>query len=86
LLSSTISATSKLPSGYGLAMSRMPGWVVPGPFGGFALLVLVVRVDVGAVLGDGEPEGVGADEFETVGKGVPLAIAGAGRGSSGASE
>jgi hypothetical protein len=34
---STISATSKLPSGNGLAMSKMPGSVVPGPFGSFVL-------------------------------------------------
>ena len=54
--SSTISATSKLPSGSGLAMTRMPGWVVPGPFGNFALVGVVVR-DVGVVVGDGEPEG-----------------------------
>ena len=82
--SSTISATSKLPSGSGLATTRMPGWVVPGPFGNFALVGVVVR-DVGVVLGDGEPEGVGAVEFEAVDRGVALAIAGADRGSSGAS-
>ena len=74
---------SKLPSGSGLATSRMPGWVVPGPFGSFALVGVVVRVEV---LGDGEPEGVVAVEFEAVGKGVPLAISDVDRGSSGASE
>jgi hypothetical protein len=61
----------------------MPGWVVPGPFGSFALVGVVVGVEV---LGDGEPEGVVAVEFEAVGKGGPLAISGADRGSSGASE
>ena len=84
MLSSTISATSKLPSGSGLATSRMPGWVVPGPFGNFALVGVVVVRDVGAALGDGEAEGVGGVEFEAVG--VALATAGAERGSSGASE
>ena len=54
MLSSTISATSKLPSGSGLAMSRMPGWVVPGPFGSSASVGVVVRVEV---LGDGEADG-----------------------------
>jgi hypothetical protein len=44
---------------------------------------MVVRVDV---VGDGGPKGVAAVEFEAVGKGVPLAISGADRGSSGASE
>ncbi|HEX3205686.1 MAG TPA: hypothetical protein VHQ68_05560 [Propionibacteriaceae bacterium] len=68
-------------------MSRIPGWVVPGPFGSFALVGVMGRVEVGAFLGDGEPEGVGAIvESEAVGKGVPLATAGADRGSSGASE
>ena len=83
MLSSTISAMSKLPSGSGLAMSRMPACVVPGPFGSFALVGVVVRVEVS---GDGDPEGVVAVEFEAVGKGVALAISGADRGSSGASE
>jgi hypothetical protein len=59
---------------------------VPGPFGSFALVAVVGSVDVGAVLGDGEPEGIGVVESEAVGKGVPLAAAGADRGSSGASE
>ena len=68
MLSSTISATSKLPSGSGLATSRMPGWVLPGPFGSFALVEVVGDVDVGAVVGDGEPEGVGPVESEVVGK------------------
>lgn len=86
MVSSTISATSKLPSGSGLATSRMPGWVLPGPFGSFALVEVVGDVDVGAVVGDGEPEGVGPVESEVVAIGVPLAAAGADRGSSGASE
>ena len=67
-------------------MSRLPGCVVPGPFGSFTSVGVMGRVEVGAFLGDGEPEGVGALEFEAVGKGVPLAISGADRGSSGASE
>ena len=67
-------------------MSRIPGWVVPGPFGSFALVGAMGRVEVGAFLGDGDPEGVVAVEFEAVGKGVALAISGADRGSSGASE
>jgi hypothetical protein len=49
------------------------------------LVGVLLRVDDGAVLGDGDPEGEGAFASEAVGKGVPLAIAGADRGSSGAS-
>jgi hypothetical protein len=84
VLSSTISATSKLPSGSGLAISKIPGWVVPGPFGSFALVEVVVRVAVGEVVGDGDAEGawVGAGP---VNDGGPPAFAGADRGSSGAS-
>jgi hypothetical protein len=56
-------------------MSKMPGWVVPGPFGSFALVEVVVRAAVGDVVG-----GAGL-----VSDGGPPAFAGADRGSSGAS-
>jgi hypothetical protein len=85
VLSSTISATSKLPSGSGLAMSKIPGWVVPGPFGSLALVAVVVRVVVGEVLGDGEADGAWAVGTGTVSDGGPPASAGADRGSCGAS-
>ena len=79
VLSSTISATSKLPSGSGLAMSKMPGWVVPGPFGSFALVEVVVRAAVGDVVGDGEAEGAWAGGAGLVSDGGPPAFAGASR-------
>ena len=85
MLSSTISATSKLPSGSGLAMSKMPGWVVPGPFGSFALVEVVVRAAVGDVVGDGEADGAWAGGAGLVSDDGPPAFAGADRGSSGAS-
>jgi hypothetical protein len=84
VLSSTISATSKLPSGSGLAISKTPGWVVPGPFGSFALVEVVVRVAAGDVVG-GDAEGAWAVGVGLVSDGGPSAFAGADRGSSGAS-
>ena len=68
-----ISAISKLPSRKGLAMSKMPGSVVPGPFGSFVLAGAVVGVGCG-VFGDGEADGAA--------EGVLLATGGADRGSS----
>jgi hypothetical protein len=61
-------------------MSKIPGWVVPGPFGSFALVAVVVRVAVGEVAGDGEAAGAWLDS-----DGGAPASAGAERGSSGAS-
>jgi hypothetical protein len=73
-VSSTISAISKLPSRNGLAMSKMPGSVVPGPFGS---IVLAGAVE-GWGCGDGEAEGVRT----AVAEGVLLVTEGADRGSS----
>jgi hypothetical protein len=66
-------------------MSKIPGWVVPGPFGSFALVEVVVRVDVGDVVGDGEAEGAWAVGAGLVSDDGPPAVAGADRGSPGAS-
>ena len=55
---STILATSKLPSRSGLAISKMPGSVVPGPFGSFVLTGAAVGMGLGEVADDGEAEGV----------------------------
>jgi hypothetical protein len=74
-VSNMISAISKLPSGNGLAMSKMPGSVVPGPFGSFVLAGAVVGLRCGG-FGDGEADGAAAAE------GVLLATGGADRGSS----
>jgi hypothetical protein len=65
---------SKLPSRNGLAMSKMPGSVVPGPRGGVALASAVG----GSGCGDGEAKGVRT----AVAEGVLLATEGADRGSS----
>ena len=85
MLNSTISATSKLPSGRGLAINRIPGWVVPGPFGSFALVEVVVRFAVDDLVGDGEAEGAWAVGTWLVSDGGASAFARADRGSSGAS-
>jgi hypothetical protein len=71
---STISAMSKLPSRNGLAMSKMPGSVVPGPRGSVALAGGVG----GLACGVGEADGVRT----AVAEGVLLATEGADRGSS----
>jgi hypothetical protein len=73
-LSSTISAMSKLPSRNGLAMSKMPGSVVPGPCGSFAVAGTVEGVGCG----NGESDGVRT----AVAEGGVLAVTGADRGSS----
>ena len=73
---STISATSKLPSRNGLAMSKMPGSVVPGPFGSFVLTGAVVGVGFGEVVGDGEAEGVRTVGVEAVAKAYCLPLRG----------
>ena len=80
VVSSTISAMSKLPSRNGLAMSRMPGSVIPGPFGSFPF----GWVGVGAVFGETVPDGLWLVDAETVGEFGPLAVVGADRGSSAA--
>lgn len=81
-MSSTSSAMSKLPSRSGLAMSKIPGCVVPGPVGSFVLAGAVVAVGSCEVVGEAEAvptvEGSAGDE------GVPLSATGAARGSSGA--
>jgi hypothetical protein len=79
---STISATSKLPSGSGLAMSKMPGSVVPGPFGSFVSAGAVVGMGLGEVVGDGEAEGVRTVGVEAAADGALVATVGADRGSS----
>jgi hypothetical protein len=80
-VSSTSSAMSKLPLGSGLAMSRIPGCVVPGPFGSFVLAGAVV-VGSGEVVG--EAEGVSTVAGDAGAEGVPPSATGAARGSSGA--
>jgi hypothetical protein len=62
-------------------MSKMPGSVVPGPFGSFALTGAVVGVGFGEVVGDGETGGVRTVGVEAV-EGVLPATEGADRGSS----
>ena len=74
----TSSAMSKLPSRNGLAMSRMPGSVVPGPFGRFPF----GWVDVGVVFGEAMPDGMWLVDAEAVGEFGLLAVVGADRGSS----
>jgi len=81
-VSSTSSAMSKLPFGSGLAMSKIPGCVVPGPFGSFVLAGAVVAVGSGEVVG--AAEGASAVAGGVGAEGVPLFAAGAARGSSGA--
>ena len=78
----TISATSKLPSRSGLAMSKMPGSVVHGPFGSFVLTGAAVGMGLGEVADDGEAEGVPTIGVEAVSEEVLLAAAGVDRGSS----
>jgi hypothetical protein len=63
-------------------MSKMPGSVVPGPFGSFVLTGAVVGVGFGEVVGDGEAEGVRTVGFEAVAEVVLPATEGADRGSS----
>jgi hypothetical protein len=78
----TISAMSKLPSRSGLAKSRMPGCVVPGPFGGgLDVLGGVVRMGGAEVADVGDAEGPPVD---TDVAGARLG-SGADRGRSGAS-
>jgi hypothetical protein len=66
-------------------MSKIPGWVVPGPFGSLALVEVVVRVAVGEVVGDGEAEGAWAVGAGPVSDGGAVVPAGADRESSGGS-
>jgi len=66
-------------------MSKIPGWVVPGPFGSFTLEEVVVRVGVAEGVGDGEAEVASAVGAGLVSDGGTPAFAGADRGSSGAS-
>ncbi len=73
---------SKLPSRSGLAMSRMPGCVVPGPFGrGLDVLGGVVRMGGAEVVDVADAEGPRVDA-EVAGARLG---AGADRGRSGAS-
>jgi hypothetical protein len=65
-------------------MSRMPGSVVPGPFGSFAFVWVGVAVGFGEVVADAEGDGVRLFEAEAVGEFGSLAVVGADRGSSGA--
>jgi hypothetical protein len=82
--SRTISAISKEPPGSGLAMSRIPGCVVPGPFGSLTSFGGVVgTVHTGEVVGDAE--GAFAGEAEPAAEGAPPAGVEVDRGSSGPS-
>ena len=84
--SSTVSATSKVPWGKGLAMSRIPGWVWPGPLGSFASVVSVVGAVFPDVVGDADDAAdVWCGDAEPLGERVPVAIGDADRGNSGAS-
>jgi hypothetical protein len=75
---------SKVPCGMGLAMSRIPGWVLPGPFGSLAS-VAVVDVVFADVVDDGAVGGGWCVAAGALGGGVPVAIGGADRGKAGAS-
>ncbi len=80
----TISAMSKLPSRSGLAMSRTPGCVVPGPFGSdLDVLGGVVRMGCAEVVDVGDAEGPRVDAA-VAGDGARFG-ARADRGRSGAS-
>lgn len=83
VVSSTISAMSKLPSRNGLATSRMPGSVVPGPFGSFAFVWVGVAVGFGEGVADARGDGVWLFEAEAVGEFGLLEVVEADRGSSG---
>ncbi|HJY44322.1 MAG TPA: hypothetical protein VJ301_06840 [Propionibacteriaceae bacterium] len=63
-------------------MSKMPGSVVPGPFGSFVLIGAVVEGGFGEVVGGGEAEGVRTVGVGVVADGGLLATEGADRGSS----
>jgi hypothetical protein len=63
-------------------MSKMPGSVVPGPFGSFVLTGAVVGMGFAEVVGDGEADGVRTVGVEVVADGAVLATEGAARGSS----
>ena len=81
--SRTISAMSKEPPGSGLAMSRIPGLVVPGPFGSLTSFGGVVgTVRSGEVVE--EAVGAFAGEAELT-EGAPPAGVEADRGRSGSS-
>jgi hypothetical protein len=62
-------------------MSKMPGSVVPGPFGSFVLTGASVGAGFGVVVGDSEAEDVPTVGGEAV-EGARPAIEGADRGSS----
>ena len=66
-------------------MSRIPGWVLPGPFGNLVSVAAVVRVVLVAVVGDGGDAVGVCVAAEALGKGVLVAIDGADRGKAGAS-
>jgi hypothetical protein len=63
-------------------MSKMPGSVVPGPFGSFVLTGAVVGRGFGEVVGDAEAEGVRTVGVEAAADDVLVATEGADCGSS----
>jgi hypothetical protein len=66
-------------------MSRIPGSVVPGPFGSLTRLREVVGVELAEDVGDGKVEGAPEPDIVAAGKGALLSAVDVDRGNSGAS-